>query len=392
MLTAYRRHLKTCPHRTAGRAYRRCRCPVWVDGFLAGREIRQSLDTQDWEKAQRTIREWESRGSVEELQESGTAVQDVTLDVACRAFEHDARDRKLRESTLKKYRALFTQLKAFAKLKGLRLIRQVDLETLREFRHSWSDGGISSQKKLERLRAFFRFVQDSGWLKDNPTRKLKAPVVREAPTLPYNQDEMIRIIAACRDIGETCRPADRNSAERLYALVLLLRDSGMRIGDAATCEKARLRQDKLFLYTQKTGVPVRLKLPAFVAEALRNAPSVCERYFFWTGEGSKETAAGNWRRSLRAVFRRAGIPDGHPHRFRDTFATELLLAGTPLEPVSILLGHSSTRVAEKHYSHWVRSRQEQLEANLERSWKQDPIVLAETKGTPEVHGKREVVN
>ncbi|MBZ5636328.1 MAG: tyrosine-type recombinase/integrase [Acidobacteriia bacterium] len=83
---------------------------------------------------------------------------------------------------------------------------------------------------------------------------------------------------------------------------------------------------------------------------------------------------------------------GHPHRFRDIFAVELLLAGVPLERVSILLGHSSIRITEKHYSPWIRARQEQLEADLERSWITDPVVLAATKGTPEVHEKKESAN
>jgi hypothetical protein len=33
----------------------------------------------------------------------------------------------------------------------------------------------------------------------------------------------------------------------------------------------------------------------------------------------------------------------------------------------------------------VRSRQEQLEQDLQRAWSQDPIALLEAKGTPEVH-------
>jgi len=88
----------------------------------------------------------------------------------------------------------------------------------------------------------------------------------------------------------------------------------------------------------------------------------------------------------------AGIKDGHPHRFRDTFAVELLLSGVPLERVSVLLGHSSIKVTERHYAPWIRARQEQLESDLERSWARDPIVLAATKGTPEVHGQKGVVN
>lgn len=62
MLTIYRRHLKTCKHRSEGRKYRRCRCPIWVDGFLGGQEIRKTLKTADWEKATDTIREWETSG------------------------------------------------------------------------------------------------------------------------------------------------------------------------------------------------------------------------------------------------------------------------------------------------------------------------------------------
>jgi len=68
---------------------------------------------------------------------------------------------------------------------------------------------------------------------------------------------------------------------------------------------------------------------------------------------------------------------------------ELLMTGTPIERVSILLGHSSTKITEKHYNPWNRARQEQAEADISRSWASDPLVILEmTKGTPEVHGKR----
>ncbi len=32
----------------------------------------------------------------------------------------------------------------------------------------------------------------------------------------------------------------------------------------------------------------------------------------------------------------------------------LLLAGVPLEQVSVLLGHQSIKVTERHYSPWVK--------------------------------------
>jgi len=58
----------------------------------------------------------------------------------------------------------------------------------------------------------------------------------------------------------------------------------------------------------------------------------------------------------------------------------------------MLLGHKSVKVTEKHYTPWVRSRQEQLEQDVRRTWGEDPLVFSETKGTPEVHGEVGSVN
>ena len=46
----------------------------------------------------------------------------------------------------------------------------------------------------------------------------------------------------------------------------------------------------------------------------------------------------------------------------------MLLAGVPLEQVSMLLGHKSVKITEKHYAPWVKARQEQLEQNVRKAW------------------------
>jgi integrase/recombinase XerD len=52
---------------------------------------------------------------------------------------------------------------------------------------------------------------------------------------------------------------------------------------------------------------------------------------------------------------------GHPHQFRDTFAVALLEGGASIETVSVLLGHQSIRVTEKHCNPWVKTRQDALD-------------------------------
>ncbi len=189
---------------------------------------------------------------------------------------------------------------------------------------------------------------------------------------------MVRILAATDQYKEEMPSHGIENGRRIRGLVLLLRYSGMRIGDGVNFSTDRLEGNRLFLYTQKTGVPVNTILPGFVLSALEATPKVTEKFFFWSGRGKLESIVRSWQTRLRKLFKLANVPNGHAHRFRDTFAVELLLAGVPIERVSILLGHQSVRITEKHYAPWVRSRQEQLEADLANAWSRDPLVLSQS--------------
>ncbi len=389
MLTIYRRHLRGCPHRREGRKYRRCHCPVWADGTLDGVGIHKSLGTRDWQKAQGIVREWEAEG---ERKAEPNEPEPVTLEEAWHGFLADMAARNLHTSTVHKYRLLSRTMLDFALQRGLRFLRQFDLATLRDFRTEWQDGPLSSAKKLERLRAFYRFAQENKWVDEVLARKLKAPKVPQRPTLPFTHDEMVRILAALSPYVQQAAPSGKDNANRLRALVLVLRYSGMRIGDVVRLTTDKVNGNKLFLYTQKTGVPVYTVLPEFVVRALDAIPRVTPTHFFWPGAGDLDGVVGSWRKRLWKLFELAKVGDGHAHRFRDTFATELLLAGVPIERVAILLGHQSVKVTEKYYAAWTDSRQRQVEADLQRAWERDPIVLLEAKGTQEVRGKSDVVN
>lgn len=384
MLTIYRRHRKNCKQRAKGRKYRHCQCPIWVDGVLGGEEIRESLKLRAWQRAQEVIREWEA-----ENRRTHQEKQQITIKEAHKKFIADAEARRLNSSTLYKYRLLFRQLDAFSETYKLQFLVQLDLDTLATFRATWTEGPRTSLKKLERLRAFMRFAEKRKWIDDNPATELKAPKVLNKPTMPFTGEEMIRTLTALEPYGKN---AGIRNAQRLRAFVLLLRYSGLRIGDATSLAVNRIRENKLLLHTEKTGVPVYCVLPDMVIKALDAAPHSSARYFFWTGKSTVRSAKGKWQRRLQRLFKLAKVPNGHAHRLRDTFAVELLLSGVPLDRVSILLGHSSIRITERHYAPWTRSRQEQIEADLKAAWSNDPVVLTDGKGTPEMQGKTGQIN
>src|SRR5713226_2946509 len=384
MLTIYRRHRKNCKQRAKGRKYRHCQCPIWVDGTLGATEIRETLRICDWSRAQDLIREWEAENRRIVRQE-----HQVTIKDAHAKFTSDAEARKLNDATLYKYHLLFRHLDGFAEMYKLQFLKQLDLDTLATFRATWTEGPRTSLKKLERLRAFMRFAEKRKWIDDNPAIELKAPKVPNKPTMPFTREEMIRILTALEPYGKS---AGVRNAQRLRAFVLLLRYSGLRIGDAVQLDVNRIQKSKLLLHTEKTGVPVYCVLPDLVVKALDAAPHSSTRYFFWTGKSTVRSAKGKWQRRLQRLFELAKAAAGHAHRFRDTFAVELLLAGVPLDRVSVLLGHSSIRITERHYAPWTRSRQEQIEADLKAAWSNDPVVLTDGKGTLELQGKTGQIN
>jgi len=391
VLTLYKRHLAACPYKAKGRAHRRCTCPMWVYGVVDGEEIRQSLKVTTSDEAEREL----ERLKLQLTHPENSGRGPVTLAQAWDEFQRDAESRQLREPTLRKYKYLRTDMERFAAQEGLRFVAEFKLEELRKWRSTWPNRNLSAVKKLEFVRCFLRFAHDAGWIPDNPARKLKLPKIAARPTMPFTSEEMVGILAALDGYGQE---GSRNR-RRMKALVLLLRHSGLRIGDAVTLSKERIAGDKLFLYTSKAGTPVYCPLPGFVVTTLEAAIGEHERFYFWTGNGKPKSIISDWQEKLKTMFESAklsngrALANGHAHRFRDTFATELLLAGVPLERVSILLGHSSIRITERHYAPWVRSRQEQLERDVRASWssslRNEQMLLQLRKSDPDLPPKKQ---
>jgi integrase len=342
-----------------------------------GKFVRTSAKTRSWENAERKARLMEANADPLRQSPPDDGVR-ITIEEAVRAFLQDEEARQLAKTTICQSKTLLEQkLLAWAKSESLVFLDQLTTPKLREFRASWKNSALTAQRKHHRLNGFFNFCIDNDWLTKNPSKRMKGVHASPVPTDYFTPSELKKIVDGTYAYGEWKGGRDfRHRASRLRALILLMRWSGLSILDAVTLERKRLQGYRLLLYRHKTKVPVFVPLPPDVANMLHALPNSNPRYFFWSGNGDPHTAKKGWQRSLRRLFRDVNLKtdDGqprrcHPHMLRDTFAVELLLAGVPLDQVSLLLAHSSIKITERHYAPFVKARQQQLETSVRMAWK-----------------------
>lgn len=244
-LTLYRKHNPKYCSSAAGtqNCDRGQNCPIWVRGTSPnGTYVRGPVKTilrtgtieRDWKRAQKLVDGWEENG-----RKPGT--HQVAIATWRTEYMALAEANNLSSETLRKYKHLFTQLEAYATDKGIRSVSEFDLQTTTDFRLSWADGALSTSKKLERLRSIMKFAVERDWLAKNPASSLKAPKVKQAPTLPFSKEEMQKIVAAAR------------GNQRVYTFILTMRSSGLRISDVTKLAVESLKGNRLSLYQAKTG-------------------------------------------------------------------------------------------------------------------------------------------
>jgi site-specific recombinase XerD len=280
MLNLFRLHKKSCSAERGDRKFRRCQCPIHVEGMCGGKPIRESLKTTNWQAAQTRVSAAEARGDWRAAQDTVEAGEPTTIEAASKRFlDEIEHGRRLNDATLKKYRLMLSDLAHFAGEKGFRYVKELGLVQLREFRDSWSyetpelqtpDGRVvprraplsprTALKKLERLRSFTRFCLEAEWIEKNWAKMIHGPRrIKEVEKLPFEPIEMHRILEAVPKIDLRVR-----TAFELETFILVMRYTGLRISDTALLTTDRIKGDELYLYTQKSGTHVYVPLPPFL--------------------------------------------------------------------------------------------------------------------------------
>ena len=378
----YKRHKQDCRYRAGNGKDRnqahRCKCSVWVEWNANGKQNRHPLrdaagqPTSSWSEADKLAgHNTETTGNPAVAPKGADA---VTLEKAIKLFLESKQGEDLSHNTIVKHKLTLNRLQEYCDGEGISLLADVTLPVLTSWRAGWTyKAPIAKRNNQERVRAFFRFCLDGELISKNPAVKLSKIQVKDNEAVNANplEPEQYETLVKTVDLVPEITAAQ---TVRVKVLMQLQRWSGLALVDAVCLSKDELVQAgagyRVATDRRKTGTHISNVIPAWLGKELLTVKNGNPEYFFWTGTSTPKSAVSYFDKLYRKVFEKAKIPtDGKlSHRFRHTFAVELLKAEVDIRKVSKALGHSSVTITEKYYAKWNKAQQDLLDADLTGAW------------------------
>jgi integrase/recombinase XerD len=213
---------------------------------------------------------------------------------------------------------------------------------LREKRYSVA----TTARKVASAKSFFKFMVDSGRMKENPAQHLPSPQVRRRALKFLSPSEYQKLLAEATKLSTPEAKRDAVMLELLYA-------TGLRISElvALNVKNIDLEQNCVHI-DSKRRVPFDHRLRLILDKFHRiDRPDLLyddtEEALFLNRRGKRLTRQGFWQ-IIKGYASRAGLGDDvTPQTLRHSFARRKLQNGVDLSQLQHLLGHvyiSSTRI------------------------------------------------
>ncbi|MBI2590530.1 MAG: tyrosine-type recombinase/integrase [Candidatus Blackburnbacteria bacterium] len=274
------------------------------------------------------------------------AVNEITtinsLPTLHREFIQDLQQKSRSSATILAYNKDIEQLVTYFAQNEKTSPQQITPADVEAFRDSLNEKGYTAKsisRKLNAIKAFFRWVVVKKVLENDPA----APVAH-----PRYENPPPRILS--RMEYRALRDAARGD-KRIAAIIELMLQTGVRIGEVANLRVEDVKPDSIYIraYASQPAREVPLNGPAKVSldEYLKERADAKNDHVFVT-KNNRPLLVRNIRSSIDRYFREAGIENAKVNDLRSTFIAHQLKNGVDVVTVSKVAGHKRLSTTERY--------------------------------------------
>lgn len=267
----------------------------------------------------------------------------IDLKTAHTQFTQHLESRRRARATIIAYGKDIEQVMTFLGNMGKKMITDVSRDELEAFLKKLAADRYtpkSVSRKINSIKTFFRFLKASSIITVDPAIEIAHPKYEVKPPRILSKIEYRALRDACR--GDI----------RMYAIVELFLQTGIRIGELAALTLADVKGSELHIAAQEGHaerlVPLNKAAKEALAQymAMRNA-NAASHALFVTKTG-RALLIRNIRTAIDRYFRIAGIEGAKVNDLRHTFIAHHLMAGTSITTLSKLVGHKRLSTTERY--------------------------------------------
>lgn len=267
----------------------------------------------------------------------------IDLKTAHAQFTEYLASRRRARATIVAYGKDIEQVTTFLANMGKKTMTEVTRDELEAFLKKLASDKYtpkSISRKINSIKTFFRFLKASGAVSMDPAIEIEHPKYEVKPPRILSKIEYRALRDACR--GDV----------RMYAIVELFLQTGVRIGELAAVTLSDIKGDELHIATQEGHAERMVPLNKAAKEALTRyvairSPNATGKALFVTKTG-RALLIRNIRTAIDRYFRIAGIEGAKVNDLRHTFIAHHLMAGTSITILSKLVGHKRLSTTERY--------------------------------------------
>ena len=272
----------------------------------------------------------------------------VSLKDAHTQFIEYLSTRKRARATIVAYGKDIEQLVIFLTNMGKKTIDEIHRDELDAFLKKLASDNYtpkSVSRKINSIKTFFRFIKAAGIITSDPAIEIEHPKYEVKPPRILSKIEYRALRDACR--GDV----------RIYAIVELFLQTGLRIGELAALTLNDIKNSELHISAQEGHAERYVPLNKAASDAIskylevRGAgmnPNQEKSIALFITKTGRPLLIRNIRTAIDRYFRIAGIEGAKVNDLRHTFIAHHLMAGTAITSLSKLVGHKRLSTTERY--------------------------------------------